>query len=342
MPRGPRLDAPGVLHHVMVRGIERRSIFRDDRDRRDFVTRLAALAKAQAWAVYAWALLPNHGHLLVRTGGRPLARTVGSLLGGYAGAFNRRHRRSGHLFQNRYKSIVVEEEPYLLELTRYIHLNPLRAGVVRDLAALDRYPWTGHRGLLAKQRRPWQAIDAILGQFGRRVGAARRRYREFVAEGIPQGRRPDLQGGGLRRSAGGGEGLAALRRGREQWAFDERVLGGGPFVDRLLAEVAAPRGTRRVDAWRLFPRVLLRLAGVFGVTDRAVTGGSRRRAAAAARAAVGAVAVTGLGLPVTRVARTLGVTPMPLLRAVPRGATLLKARGLEVAQVAREAGIKGY
>ena len=83
-----------------------------------------------AWAAYAWALLPNHAHLLVRTGVRPLARTMGVLLGGYAGAFNRRHRRQGHLFQNRYKSIVVEEEPYRLELTRYIHLNPLRAGLV--------------------------------------------------------------------------------------------------------------------------------------------------------------------------------------------------------------------
>ncbi len=116
MPRGPRLDAPGVLHHVMVRGLERRALFRDDRDRADFVQRLAALAAAQAVAVYAWALLPNHAHLLVRTGRRPLPAAMRALLAGYATAFNRRHQRVGHLFQNRYKSIVVEEEPYLLEL----------------------------------------------------------------------------------------------------------------------------------------------------------------------------------------------------------------------------------
>jgi putative transposase len=133
MPRGPRLDAPGVLHHVMVRGIERRAIFRDEVDQRDFVARLAAVTAAGAWEVYAWALLPNHLHLLVRTGRRPLGRSMGALLGGYAGGFNRRHRRHGHLFQNRYRSIAVEEEPYLLELTRYIHLNPLRTGLVRDL-----------------------------------------------------------------------------------------------------------------------------------------------------------------------------------------------------------------
>lgn len=113
MPRQPRLDAPGVLHHVLVRGLERHAIFRDDVDRADFVARLAALAESGALTIYAWAFLPNHAHLMLRTGGRPLPRSMRSLLTGYAGAFNRRHHRVGHLFQNRYKSIVVEEEPYL-------------------------------------------------------------------------------------------------------------------------------------------------------------------------------------------------------------------------------------
>ena len=118
MARGPRLDAPGVLHHVMARGIERRPLFRDGRDRADFLQRVAALAAAGAWTVYAWALLPNHVHLLVRTGTHPLPTAMRALLAGYAGAFNRRRRRHGHLFQNRYKSIVVEEEPYFRELQR--------------------------------------------------------------------------------------------------------------------------------------------------------------------------------------------------------------------------------
>src|SRR5512136_2781313 len=103
MPRQARLDAPGVLHHVMVRGIERTTLFRDDPDRTDFLARVATLAAAGAWTVYAWALLPNHAHLLVRTGRRPLPRSLRSLLSGYAGAFNRRHKRAGHLFQNRYR-----------------------------------------------------------------------------------------------------------------------------------------------------------------------------------------------------------------------------------------------
>jgi len=162
MPRQPRLDAPTALHHVMVRGLERRAIFPDAPDRADFDTRLAAGAEHGALSVYAWALLPNHAHLLVRTGNRPLARSMRSLLTGYAGAFNRRHKRAGHLFQNRYKSIVVEAEPYLLELVRYLHLNPFRAHVVATLAALERYPWTGHSALLGTVPRAWQDTGTIL------------------------------------------------------------------------------------------------------------------------------------------------------------------------------------
>jgi REP element-mobilizing transposase RayT len=113
----------------MARGIERRRLFRADRDRDDLLRRLAALAHAGSVSVYAWTLLPNHFHLLVRTTQTPLSRTMRSLLTGYAGAFNRRHRRTGHLFQNRYKSIICEEEPYFLELVHYLHLNPPRAGV---------------------------------------------------------------------------------------------------------------------------------------------------------------------------------------------------------------------
>jgi len=319
----------------MVRGIEHRAIFQDELDRRDFVARLATVTMTGAWEVYAWALMPNHLHLLVRTGRRPLGRTMGSLLGGYAGAFNRRHRRRGHLFQNRFRSVVVEEEPYLLELVRYIHLNPLRAGLVHDLHALEAYPWSGHSVLLGRQSQPWQAVDTVLGQFGRRVGEARRHYRRFVVEGVDKGRRPDLTGGGLRRSAGGWEGVAALGRGRERWAFDERVLGSGPFVERLLAEVAPAPDLGLARAWRALSHIRAQLAASFAVSEAELTRGSRRRAVAAARAAVGVVAVDGLGLPVTRVARALGVTPMPLARSLSRGRQLLTVLRLKVQALVR-------
>src|SRR5215470_3255126 len=126
MPRGPRLDFPGALHHVMARGIERCDIFRTDDDRAGFVRRLGAVIRKTDARLFAWSLMPNHIHLLVRTSDVRLSAVMRGLLGAYATTFNRRHHRCGHLFQNRFKSILVEEEPYLLELVRYIHLNPVR------------------------------------------------------------------------------------------------------------------------------------------------------------------------------------------------------------------------
>jgi putative transposase len=117
------------------------------------------------------------------------------LLTGYAGAVNRRHKRGGHLFQNRYTSIVVEEAAYLLELVRYLHLNPVRAKVLPDPRALERFPWTGHSALVGKVHRPWQDTATILAQFGPTPARAARAYRTFVAEGLPGGHRPEFGGG---------------------------------------------------------------------------------------------------------------------------------------------------
>ena len=318
MPRGPRLDAPDTLHHVMVRGIERAVIFRDDPDRADFLGRLALLVEAGAWIVYAWALLPNHLHLLVRTGSRPLAHSMRSLLTGYAGAFNRRHKRVGHLCQNRYKSIVVEEEPYLLELVRYLHLNPLRAKVVPTLRRLDRYPWTGHSALMGAVPRPWQATATILAQFGPTGPRARAAYRAFVAAGVPQGRRPELQGGGLVRSAGGWDALGALRRAKEAVAGDARVLGGGEFVERLWRET---QGARPPTQARLsLETVMARVCRETGTTTAELAGGGQRAAVTRAREGVAHLWVGALGQSGRRLAPMLGVAPQSVYRAAARGA----------------------
>lgn len=321
MPRGPRLDAPGALHHVMVRGLDRQTIFRTDEDRQDFVDRLAGVCGSTGHVVLAWALLPNHLHLLVRTGHKPLATGMRRLLTGYAVGFNRRHRRSGHLVQNRYKSILVEEEPYLLELVRYIHLNPLRWSLVPDLSALDRYPWTGHSTILGFIARPWQAVGEVLGRFGTRVVRARRAYRAFVEEGITLGRRPELQGGGLQRSVGGWREVKALRRGRERWASDERVLGSSDFVLHVLSEMKSvlPRATPPPQTADLLA-MIERVAATVGMTIAACCSGSRRKAVVAARALISKEAVAGLGFPAITVARALGVSSQTVLAGLARGA----------------------
>ncbi len=186
MPRFPKLDTPYVPHYVMGRGIERKEIFIDNKDREDFITRLAALADDGSMEIYAFALLPNHFHLLCKTKKRPLSSSMRKLLTGYAVRFNRRHKRYGHLFQNRYKSIVCQEDAYLLELVRYIHLNLLRAGIVKSMRGLNKSAWSGHSSLVGNIDRKWQETKYILSFFGRGP-MGRRKYLEYVTEGIERG-----------------------------------------------------------------------------------------------------------------------------------------------------------
>jgi REP element-mobilizing transposase RayT len=321
MPRGPRLDAPGTLHHVMVRGLDRQVIFHDDTDREDFVQRIARLAEAGHLTIYAWVLMANHAHLLIRTHARALSRCMRSLLTGYAGRFNRRHRRTGHVFQNRYKSIVIDEECYFLELVRYLHLNPIRAGVLDDLRALERFPWAGHSALLGHMRRPWYAVDTVLGRFGRRRPEARRAYRAFVAAGQAQGHRPELQGGGLRRSVGGWEAVGALRRGREAFTTDERVLGSGDFVEALYRQVEQQEAQRRALRRRVpdLSALIARVAKASQILPEALSGGGRSRAITHARDGLAYLWVEVLGASGRELARTLQIQPFSVCRAVQRG-----------------------
>jgi hypothetical protein len=239
------------------------------------------------------------------------------LLTGYAGAFNRRHQRTGHLFQNRYKSIVVEEEPYLRELVRYLHLNPLRATVVPDLRALDRYPWTGHSALLGRVPRPWQDTGTLLAQFGATPARARRAYQAFVAAGVPLGRRPEFQGGGLRRSLGGWQAVAELRRGREGYLGDERILGSSAFVEsvRQTLQAAEPAKRRPHSVTSLITAV----CATTGCHPTALQAGSRRAPAARAREGVAYLALEVCGYTAIAIADQLGVHPSAVYRAAQRG-----------------------
>jgi len=234
MPRKKRIDAAGALHHIIARGIDRWDIFRDNTDRNNFLDRVGGIVTETKTSCYAWALIPNHFHLLLRTGAVPIATVMRRLLPGYAVSHNRRHRRSGHLFQNRYKSILCQEDAYLLELVRYIHLNPIRAAMVKDIKALDKYPFSGHSALMGKLMRQWQDTDWVLQLYDDRLWMGRRRSRAIVEKGVCPGRRSDLMGGGLIRSSGGWAGVKAKRKAKVFEKSDERILGDGVFVEEVL------------------------------------------------------------------------------------------------------------
>ena len=320
MPRGPRLDAPGVLHHVLARGLERRPVFLDDHDRLAFVCRLADLVVMTRTRIYAWALLDNHFHLLLRSGEAGLSDFMRCLLTGHAVNFNRRHKRAGHLFQNRFKSILVEEEPYFVELIRYIHLNPLRAGLVSESDELDRYPWSGHAALLGNAVHAWQDTDAVLEQFGEESSAARRRYRQFVEDRAQEGQRPDLVGGGLRRSWRAWEKSPSSSRDEDKRMFDERILGSSEFVRRMLSNAEADEAeatcVQPPAPGAVIPDLLRHLENVCGVDVREICSRSLRPQAVIARILASYVCVQHYGLSQTAVARALGITRQTVRRGL--------------------------
>lgn len=235
MPRRGRLHIPGGCYHVIGRGLERRYIFQKTADKQDFLSRLdRCLSRSQSQCL-AWAIMSNHYHLLIRAGPQPLSKLMASLLGGYGGSYNRRHARAGYVFQNRFKSILCDEDSYLLELVRYIHLNPVKAKIVNTLRELDRYPWTGHSGMVKKKQYSWHEVDAVLCLFGETRRKAKLAYRRFMLEGLNTSEPSDLSGGGLVRSIGGWESVSLLRSEHARCIGDERILGGGQFVDQVLA-----------------------------------------------------------------------------------------------------------
>jgi len=317
MPRTSRLDAQGVLHHVMGRGIEKRKIFYSDEDREDFIERIETLCDDGAMDIFAYALLPNHFHLLCKTENRPLASSMRKLLTGYVVNFNRRHRRYGHLFQNRYKSIVCQEDRYFKELVRYIHLNLIRTGSVNSIEELSRNPWSGHSALMGKVKRPWQNIDYVLSYFGHQKHA-RKDYQLYIRKGLNQGHRPELVGGGLVRSMGGWSEVLALRTKGEKVAYDQRILGDSDFVQAVTTDLdELVKKNLRLSGQRIG---INRLAGLvcrkYKISIGELRSGSRRKSAVGARASLSRVAVRELGYSGAEIARYLGVTNSCVTRIV--------------------------
>ena len=321
MPRKARIDAPGALHHIIVRGIEKRKIFEDDKDRNHFIKRLGDILTEAETPIYAWALIPNHVHLLLKTGLTPIATIMRRLLTGYAVYFNRRHRRYGHLFQNRYKSILCQEELYFRELVRYIHLNPLRAKLVKDIAALDKYAYSGHSAVVGKVKRDWQQVDYVLEFFGKRKFDARKAYRQFVKKGVLQGRRPELTGGGLLRSIGGWVALSALRGEAVRVKGDERILGDSDFVEAVLKEADEQLERRyRLQAEGFdLERVARRVAAVMNISVELVWERSRRPQVVDARDLLCYWGCKELVISKTDLARRLSLTQPAVSIAVRRG-----------------------
>jgi putative transposase len=329
MPRRSRIDAAGALHHIIARGIDRCDIFRDNTDRDNFLDRLGGIIAETKTSCLAWALIPNHFHLLLRTGAVPVATVMRRLLTGYAVSHNRRHRRSGHLFQNRYKSILCQEDAYLLELVRYIHLNPLRSGIVKDIKALDKYPFSGHSAIMRKVMRQWQDVDWVLKLYDDRPWMGRRRYRAFVEKGVSQGRRSDLMGGGLIRSSGGWAGVKAKRKAKVFEKSDERILGNGDFVEQVLVaaqEQMEKRYRLAAEGYDL-DTIGSKVCDMMDVEASSLWAPGKERKRVEARSVLCYWAVRDLGTNMAELSRRLRLSISGVSLSVKRGERIVQDRG---------------
>jgi putative transposase len=210
MSRKPRIHYPGAVYHVIQRGNARQDIFFDDKDRYRFYLIMQEGIERFGHRVFAFCLMTNHIHLALQVGEVSLSRIMQNLTFRYTRWVNWRLKRSGHLFQGRYKSVLVDEDSYLLELCAYIHLNPVRASMVE---APESYPWSSHKAYLGKELIPWLDTAYILSRFSTTLSRARRQFVEFVAERSNDGHQEEFYGKG---------------------SMDNRVMGEDRFVEKVL------------------------------------------------------------------------------------------------------------
>ena len=325
-----------MLYIILLQGgITRRKVFDDNADRDFFVDRLGSILSDTGTLCFAWALIPNHFHLLLKTGATPIATVLKRLLTGYAMYYNRTHKRSGHLFQNRYKSIVCQEDVYLKELVRYIHLNPVRAGIVGDLKELNKYPYCGHSALMGRKKRLWQDVDYVLGYFGIKVSSARKGYLGYVEAGLEQGRRDELTGGGLIRSLGGWSKVKRLRlNGQVHMMSDERILGDSEFVDSVLS-LANEKYERRFELKQRgydLDRIVERVAEIYEMDLSEVMSKGKQQRKVMAKSLLCFWAVREAGISLRELARRLEMSPPGVGYAVERGEVIAKNKSFKLVE----------
>jgi len=241
-------------------------------------------------------------------------------LTGYAISYNRHHRRWGHLFQNRYKSIICDEDAYFAELVRYIHLNLLRAKLVKSLDKLDRYRWSGHGVLMGKVNNEWQDRDYVLKWFGKKDSEAKKTYRNYIKKGIDEGRRPELVGGGLIRSLGGWSAVKALRRSGDRELSDDRILGSGEFVERIIKEAEARIKYQFPvkDHPEKIDELIAEICKNEMVSIEQLKAGSRYKDVSRVRAQIAIGLVKTQGVALAEVARRLGVSTSAISKIISR------------------------
>jgi putative transposase len=298
MPRKARLTVVGAVHHVMSRGIEGTNIFRDDQDRAVFCKILDKRISQSGYHNYAWALLPNHYHLVIRVNEYPLSRFMRLINGEYARYFRKSCDKRGYLFQDRYKSIVTQDQNYIEELIRYVHLNPVRAGLCSSLQTLASYPWCGHGTLMGNSARLTQNVNDVLQRFGSILEEQKTAYVEFLRNGLEK--EPEI--------------FTVFRKSNNE--VENRhdpfcwVIGNREFVEKALINDQNHKFKVQQYAKRGFTlkTIAENVAGKYGMDVRALMTRGRENARSEARCMFAHTAHIDYGFPVRNIATFFGVS----------------------------------
>lgn len=324
MPRSARLDIPGALHHIIARGIEQKNIFKKAEDKKFFLEKLEKVLLESDASCFAWTVMDNHFHLLLRTGSTPLSRIMRRVMTSYAVNYNLKNKRSGHLFQNRYKSIICEEDAYLLQLIRYIHVNPLRSKIVVSMDELDQYPYTGHSTIVGNMKCAFLSTDEILAYFSHQKRSALKLYKEFILAGCNEKQRKELTGGGLKRSLKGMGVNPETEKNQE--AYDERILGSGEFVETILKKsMNYPPKKNRIGLDELINRV----CRCTGIEVNELLSKGRLKHISNTRAIICYLGIRCLGFSASILSHTLSIGHSSVITAAERGKQLVSKENLE-------------
>lgn len=289
MARKPRIHTPGAIYHVILRGNARQDIFSDDKDRYRFYEVLQKSCERFGQRILAFCLMTNHIHLAVQVGEIPLSKIMQNVSMRYTQWFNWRHKKSGHVFQGRYKAVMVDADAYLLELAAYIHLNPVRA---RISDRPENHRWSSHQSYLGKEYLSWLETDSILSQFSPNIRKARALFAGFVGERMSEGRREEFHG---------------------EKNIDSRIFGDDSFVDIVLAKAESmPEIKPDVNA------VVAAVKKLYGIADDRLRAQGQDRVASEARGLAAWATQELSSGKLTELARQVGRDPSTLTCAVRR------------------------
>jgi REP element-mobilizing transposase RayT len=324
MPRKPRLSIPGALHHIMAHGIEGRSIFCDNEDRQQFLALLSQEIARSGFKCYAWVLMDNHYHLLLRVNENPLSSMMRPLNSNYARWFRKKYHGRGYLFQDRFKSLVTQDQGYIEELVRYIHLNPVRSGICKSIAELDVFAWSGHAVIVGRQRNDFQNINDILHRFGHASKDAIREYRIFIGAGMDDTNNQEFVKYIRKNNADSKD-----RHEHRCW-----VIGDPKFVKSALEHDRAWRlqlALHCKNGWTV-ERVVGEVARQLKINTEDIFKRGKDNERSIFRKTVAALAHRSCGIPIIQIARYYGVGSSSISRMLEDGEEYARKRNITIKQ----------